>query len=80
MGFLTGGFAMKKLLMTMAIAAGTFGGVQAMTATEASAFGYCGWWGYRAGCGCGCCTRAYRACGCRAYRVVKYRVARRCCW
>jgi hypothetical protein len=47
--------------------------MQVPSATPASAFGWCGWWG-------GCCkVRHYRACacGCKA-RVVRYYRRARC--
>ena len=64
-----------KTLMTLLVAGGALIGVQAITAQPAEAFGWCGWGG-------GCCRTAvfYRPfCGCRSYRVVRYR-ARKCCW
>jgi hypothetical protein len=60
-----------KTLMTLLLATGALMGAQAMTAQPAEAFGW--------GC-CGCKVAYYRpACGCRAYRVVRYYRARRCC-
>jgi hypothetical protein len=64
---------MKKLLLTVVLAGGAMIAMQVPSATPASAFGWCGWWG-------GCCkVRHYRACacGCKA-RVVRYYRRARC--